>query len=289
MISPRIVVSVRGQPQHKLGNRHSRHTCCFAYPERAQSRLLFSKRVSSYAASIMNEYFVDHGQVIERGRISPNIVLSFLPLAQKIFFVSISLIGIFNLLDFYLYEYESDLSKRWLEFSEPITIFMSRYVWSIDQIESDLRTIALHSKDTLSWYDRIPISKNVLAFDWIFSIACIAGTVLASLLDFSLRGKIIRAAIEKHTRGIKLGRNWGDGLDISLKGIVIVYILLTPIFALIILTDLGYCHPISLYRDDISFMASIVYFYFWLPMPAATLVLCLTYLASEKSAESAAG
>jgi hypothetical protein len=234
----------------------------------------------------MNEYSVDHGQIVAHNRLSANIVIGFFPLAQKIFFVSIVLIAAFNLLDFYLYEYQTDLSKRWLAFSAPVTTFMSHYVWSIDQIESDLRTTGLHARDTLSWYARIPVSKNVIAFDWVFSIVCVAGTILACLWAFLRRGEIVRATIEERTRGIRFARNWGGGFAMSLKAIALLYVFLTSVFALLILTDVAYANPIVLYENDILFMATIVYFYFWLPMPAATVVLCLACRGAKTSAEA---
>jgi len=144
-------------------------------------------------------------------------------------------------------------------------------------MEDYIKTIALNSQDAPRLSARIPIVKNVIAFDWIISVVCIVGAILASICDFLMNGKKIYATISKKSKGIRFARNWGGGCSISLKGIVISYWIFTPAFALLIFTDVGYLNPIPLYRNDISFMASIVYFYLWLPMPVATLALTLTY------------
>jgi hypothetical protein len=145
------------------------------------------------------------------------------------------MMGISNFSIFLLNGYDRELSAQWMTFFQPATTLMSNYIWSIDQIQNDLNTISLRYSDPQLIYARIPILRNVIAVDWVFSILCIFGTIAASVLDFLKDGKNISSIIIKQTKGIKFARNCGGWIDISLKGIIISYLLLTPVFGLIVL------------------------------------------------------
>jgi hypothetical protein len=200
-------------------------------------------------------------------KISPTIIVRLTPITNMIFRSSITVMGIFNVVDFGLHRYYPESFRQWLRFSEPVTSFMSQVIWAVGQISRDMHEFRIDQ--------RIDILTNIISIDWLIYLVGISAMMLSLFFEFYTNGSEISFRIRTETRGLSWNR------------IMILYIAFSLLFLLIIYTGIGYYYPVALYRNDVSFLFSTVYFYYALSLHAALLAFCLMHFFPETAVTTA--
>ena len=179
--------------------------------------------------------------------------------------------GIFNFADFALHSYYPELFHEWLVLSAPVTAPMSRVVLAVDKISHDMHRFHID--------ERVDVLSNVISIDWLIYLGAISAMVLTLCVAFLTKRKDIT---EKITEAVEAA-GW------SFTKVIIGYSIMALLSVSIIYTGLGYYYPFVLYRDDILFMCSFIYFYCALAFPIVLLAVCLAHLFLATTASTVSG
>lgn len=174
--------------------------------------------------------------------VAPSRFLSCLPLTFRIrrkFWIAL---GLFNGTAALVHALSNRALADWLRWTEPATEAVGRVVVGIDQVAEVMLKYG--------FAERIPLVKNIIAFNWIIAAAFLAVGFFTMSLEF-------------HTNGGAIGREvtlrvWQRGRGVG--EVMAYYVLLAATGIFLVYTKFGVGGAIPLYYVDAQFLMIAVFF-----------------------------